>query len=188
MLICQNCNREVPAAARFCDRCGSALFANTPTPQPLTMTPIYDAGSNQFRNPEGIEGWLVVVAFGLAVAPVIIARTILRTDFPLLFGRGTLAASFVGAVFSLKNLISFGALVLLNCLFYLRKRSFPIAMMAYYGWAILTRFAEHIVYAAASPGREIHFIGYTVFAPLISAAVWVPYLLISKRVKMTFVR
>jgi len=136
---------------------------------------------------EGIDGWLILIAISLVVAPLVVARNLLRADLPILLAHGTLAAHVVGGVFIVKNLVTIAGLVLINVLFYLKRRTLPLAMIVYYAWQAVTHIGEYALYALVLQERNAAMSVRFLF-PLIGAAIWIPYFLRSKRVKATFVR
>jgi len=182
MPICPACASELHPGSRFCSRCGTVLIPGASNPAALPP-----AGPLQFRNLNGIDGWLILIAISLAFTPFVIARRILRTDLPIMLAYGTLAAHSVGVAFVVRNLMTIAGLVLINILFYLKRRTFPLAMIVYWVWQILTHLGEFALYATVLQERNATTI-MRILSPLIGAAIWIPYLLLSRRVKATFVR
>jgi Protein of unknown function (DUF2569). len=136
----------------------------------------------------GIGGWLIPVAIGLAIAPFLSLRGIYR-DFRLLNASGYSALEAyrglaVLVLFeAITNTIYFLSEIGLNILFYRHKKTFPGWMITFYCAQIFFTFADHVAAIHYSPGGS--------FIPLIrttlGAAIWIPYYLVSQRVKATFV-
>src|SRR5262252_4355234 len=105
MPVCHTCAMPYKSGSRFCGRCGSAL------PHPRVRVA---ASPTAVWRPslEGIGGWLVLLACGLALVPLVVTRTILITDIPIAFGHGNRATHLVGIAFVIKNLINLAALIL----------------------------------------------------------------------------
>lgn len=166
----------------------------------------------QQRNPERaaamareaipIRGWLILLAIGVVVSPILMAFT-LKDVYSLVFGSNLWAildnpqhpfhdSSIKGAlVFALiANTLSFLASVWLVVLFFRKKAAFV-------DWFIMTSFfflALALVDIAWTYSLAPALLGgwgavLKLLAPyLIRVCVWVPYLKRSDRAKKTFVR
>jgi len=173
MITCPACALELPSPSRFCPRCGAAF--------PLNSIPVY---FNPDAHLEGIGGWLLLMAFGLAIAPIAVAGNAVRSLHTLSGRDGAIIFGF-SSFLLLRSVASFVALLLLNWLFYTRKSVFPRAMLGYYVWIIGSRLLAALFLSAAPEGRRA--LPLLLIFPIINAAIWVPYLLVSHRVKATFV-
>ena len=151
--------------------------------------------------PAGLAGWLVLVGIGLVVSPIRIAVVLLQT-FPPIFRDGAWevlttpgteayhalwAPLLVLEIFGNTLFIAAGIALLL--LFFRRSFRFPTLYIAYAVasvlFILLDAWLGSFVLADEpmfDPDTAREF-GRT----LVSAAVWVPYLLVSKRVRNTFV-
>ena len=139
------------------------------------------------RDPlEGISGWLILIAISLVLTPLFVVRNAISIDLPVL-SHGTLGRSLVGLLFLVKDVLLLSALILLNWLFYTKKRIFPRSMIAFELGVFGVHVLEHIAHAALLPQSAVPFLSRPVFGSLLSCAIWIPYLLISRRVKATFV-
>ena len=178
--LCSNCTFGLPPGARFCSRCGSVIIA--PAPSAASPYP-----GTQVRDPlEGIAGWLILVAIGLILTPLFVVRNVVSTVLPLL-AHGTLGGSLVGLLFLVKDAGILSATILLNWLFYSKKRSFPSLMVSFHLGLLVLHILEHVAHAALSPQSAVPFLSRPVLGSLLSCAIWIPYLLLSRRVKATFV-
>ena len=150
---------------------------------------------------QGIGGWLLLVALGVVVGPIRILL-LLITTYPPMFSDGTWELlTTPGNEFynSLWTPILIGEIVVniaLVCVtvymavrFFMKKSDFP---MWYIGVAVFTPifiFLDSVAVSSAMPGEPVldpetvKQLSRSVF----SACVWVPYMLVSKRVKQTFV-
>jgi hypothetical protein len=150
---------------------------------------------------QGLKGWLVLVAIGLIVTPIklsILLFTSLLPAFreetwsvltspgsekshplwaPILIGELSMNAIFIVA--------DLGLLVL----FFTKSRNFPKAVIAFYLANLVFVVADFFVAdlipsvaTQADPG-SLKELTRTV----VGCAIWVPYFLVSKRVKATFI-
>ena len=175
MPVCPACAFDPHPGSRFCGRCGAAI---APMPAPAVQ------GLGQYAHLRGIGGWLFLLAFSLAVSPIVVAGDAVRT-LPTLSNKDGLFAIGILALYFLRNVVTFAALLLLNWLFYNRKRVFPRAMIGYFVWIVGTRLLEALFLFGAPEGRRA--IPRLLILPIVSALIWVPYLLVSRRVKGTFI-
>jgi hypothetical protein len=151
--------------------------------------------------PSGIGGWLLLVAVGVCLTPLRIAAEIVRGLRPLepatwravttpgsrayhpLFGPLIVGELVVNAVL----LIWAGVLVYL---FFTRRRAFPVAMIAFMIARVVAQVADAgvalMIPAAAARMGPATYGG--IASGVLVALVWVPYLIKSRRVELTFVR
>lgn len=181
MPSCPNCELGNHPAARFCSRCGAAMVAPTPLPA-ANFPPL-----NPYVPLEGISGWLIVIAVSLALTPFFAMRNAILVDLPVL-KHGTTGYFLVGLLFILKDAVILSALVLLNWLFYTKRLVFPKLMIMFHLGLLGIHVLEHIAKAALSPDLAVPYLSRPVLSSLVSCLIWIPYLLISRRVKATFVR
>jgi hypothetical protein len=126
----------------------------------------------------GIRGWLLLAAIVLAASG---ANLVLVMLFLLYL-------SSIALLYFLEFLV-FLALVAFtvyaNALFYQKKRSAPSTIISWYS-AVLVSGGVCLVIELYSGAKE--FIGGTLLVRgIVPAVIWVPYFLLSKRVKATFV-
>jgi len=150
--------------------------------QPTNFPPL-----NPYDPLEGISGWLIVIAISLALTPFFVLRNATLVDLPVLTHRTT-GYFLVGLLFILKDAVILSALVLLNWLFYTKRLVFPKLMIVFHLGLLGIHVLEHIAKAALSPELGVPYLSKPVFSSLVSCVIWIPYLLISRRVKATFVR
>lgn len=151
--------------------------------------------------PSGVGGWLVLVGIGLVLTPIRLSAFILQT-FPPIFCDGAweiLTTPGSDAYHSLwapvlifeilANVGFVGAYLHLLVFFFLGSRLFPKAFITvtlinlgfvlFDAWFGSIPLAEAAVFDADTI-REFS-------RSLVAAAIWVPYMMVSKRVKNTFV-
>ena len=205
-VFCQQCASQTDDDAVVCPRCGAATgqagdqgkktpeqgielseaaaleYADAPEPSVPHFTTEMDLS--------GIGGWLILTVIGLAVAPFLSIRA-LYTDLAILFGarfQAGLASHPVlaGLVLfeSATNSIFLVTQVVLNVMLYRKRRVFPGWMITYLAANFCLSLIDHLWamrFAQAS--------GWMSMArSFVVAAIWIPYFLRSRRVKLTFVQ
>jgi hypothetical protein len=180
---CRACGAELPEGVALCPQCGFASEKNR-TESRTAERPKMSAPRSDLN---GIGGWLILVAIGLAISPLVSLHGISR-DFRLLFDHNqSVLESYRGLAFLIlfeaaTNTIFFLSLIGLNVLFYLKKRSFPGCMIAFLCMQLFIILVDHLAAMRYFPSVSLAHPARA----LIGAAIWVPYLLRSLRVKETF--
>lgn len=180
---CRECGTPLDAGTDHCPQCGKIAEPERVESRTAEASEMFTSRSDL----NGIGGWLILIAVGLAVSPFVSLFGIYR-DFRLLFGHANWALeSYHGLALLIlfeaaTNTIFFLSLIGLNILFYQKKKSFPGWMIAFLCVQIFIILVDHLAamryfptVSLAHPARA-----------LISASIWVPYLLRSLRVKETF--
>ncbi len=156
------------------------------------------------ENPElaGLGGWLILVGFGVVVSPL---RMILQIYPPYteMFSNGyweiittpgsqsynpAFASILIGEM--ILNGILFFSWIYIAFLFFLKKRDFPKWYIGIMAFTLIFIIGDALLLMAFFPSISIadpETIKEIVQA-IIGAAIWIPYMLVSKRVKATFVR
>jgi Protein of unknown function (DUF2569) len=189
-------------SASVCSNCGNvaigtvqSLAARPNLENPLPVLPVQaelPTNSQMFATRadlEGIGGWLIFIAIGLAISPFSCLHGILR-DLGILYGtkyQSILAArrGFAGLILyeAVTNTIFFLATVFLNFLLYRKKNLFPVLMIVYMTGHFLSTLIDHL----AARGLNSSTSPAAVARGLVAAMIWIPYFLRSERVKSTFV-
>jgi hypothetical protein len=186
--FCSTCACDIPEDRQICPRCEAAAVTPAPAP-PLFSTTLAT------QDLEGLSGWLVLVGLGLVVSPFIMLSTVLRANIPFLYAakyqpfltsHRALAALIVFELIT--NIVFLASVLALNYLFFTKRSSFPTYMILYlathFGIIVLDTVAAHALLPSANLAS-----GYTAVAQSFGGiAIWIPYLLVSRRVKATFVR
>jgi len=143
---------------------------------------------------EGLSGWLILVGIGLVIAPFRILFIIFGTNLPFLLGSNYQAylSSHPGtAVLAgsevLINTLFFTSLLALNYLFFKKKKSFPTYMILYHLLNAILLSINHIAFQMMHPTANLSAGLRTVVQSILGALIWIPYFLVSRRVKATFV-
>lgn len=166
-----------------------------PAPPPLPPAP----GEPDLR---GIGGWLILVAINLVVGLVRTAAGNIQTLPPVLNlhvwhplttpGQPNYHPLFAPALLgeAAFNLIVAGSLLLAGFLFITQRRRFPQVMIFILGFSVVFSLGDAIALAnlpGQSQAETFKNIG-TTLGTAIAASVWIPYYLVSRRVRLTFVR
>ena len=159
---------------------------------------------NSHRKPvkSGIAGWLVIVAIGLAIVPLLMLFQ-LPKDYVPLFNDGTYNLltnedsrlyhplwRFVIWLEIAINIILFFVFIYLNFLLYTKKALFPTLFICTACAIVLLIVLSAITFKILLPTAPLlnADIIRALLAATLCASIWVPYMLLSKRVKATFVR
>lgn len=158
----------------------------------------------QDKDPEGrsIGGWLILIAIGVVLTPVIILYSLLAD--PSIYDAYSWATlweteGLVGKPFVLfmvvELIINYARVVygvLLIILFFQRRTIVPRLMIILYAGTFLFLVLDSVVALGLAPDlytdQENQESYKDIFRAFISCAIWIPYFLISTRVKETFVK
>jgi hypothetical protein len=151
---------------------------------------------------EGLGGWLVLVGLGIVISPLRIIGTI----FPLyskmlsngsweaLTTPGTEAYNPLWAPILYGEMTINGGLLLawifIAVLFFSKKKVFPKCYIGILLFTLIFVFIDVLAIASVLPNEPVFDVETTrnLSSSLIACVIWVPYMLVSKRVKATFVR
>lgn len=153
------------------------------------------------RGPSGLGGWLILVGIGIVLSPIRLGIMVLQVFVPM-FTDGTWEAlttpgsghylELFGPLLIFELVVNLGFLVaysVLAILFFRKSRFFPRTYIALaicnLSFILLDAWASSFVLLGEpmfdlDTARELS-------RSLVAIAIWVPYMLISKRVKNTFV-
>jgi hypothetical protein len=165
-------------------------FEPPPVPAPVS--------DNRYR---GIGGWLLLVLLGLVITPFRAFGMVITTHLPI-FTSGRFNELIdpaspdyhpLWAVLLpfevLFNVLVGSAAIVGLVLMFRRSRAFPKWMIGFYlfsaGFVIADLIVAQLIPAVAAQDMS-EAAGETIRA-LVAAAIWVPYMRVSKRVKATFV-
>ncbi|MEP7016241.1 MAG: DUF2569 domain-containing protein [Verrucomicrobiota bacterium] len=150
---------------------------------------------------EGIGGWLILVAFILIRAPIAVIVTLFRAVFPLLQHDTWIAlTSKDSELFHplwapliiaelVVNIAFLGFALVVLVLFFRRKKSFPkfviTLYLAHLVWEVSLSLIYRMIPTTAEAGASslVNIVGLA-----LACAIWIPYFLISKRVRATFTK
>jgi uncharacterized membrane protein HdeD (DUF308 family) len=162
-MFCKKCGAKLESDAKFCDNCGTAIGTHKPMATPAISNETTDSTKN--KNLNGLEGWLIIVGLGMLASGV-------EVFMNLFSGQGSTTDAI--------NIILLVFIVYVAYLFFKRSHRFPKYFIIY-----LSAFAVLAVIAGIVTNWQD---SSTLADPIVAAAIWIPYTLVSKRVKSTFVR
>lgn len=152
-------------------------------------------------NGEPIGGWLILIALGIVIAPVRLALYVLPT-YSEIFSTGVWQAlttqgseaynPFWAPIIILEIIGNSGMLAVwlyLAYLFFNKKILFPKVYIGLAIFSLVFILADTYAIKLVLPGQPIFDPETTqeVLRALIMVVIWVPYMLVSKRVKATFI-
>ncbi len=158
---------------------------------------------NGIQGPAGLGGWLVLVAIGRILGPLILLNAIYQI-FSVYFKSGMLTqltdpdSNMYSALWKpmaffelIGNVVLLGLSVLLIVLFFMKKKQFPIVYIGMMVLNVLIMLIDLIFIYQIQKALALD-LNITATSQLIAAiatsGVWIPYMLVSKRVKNTFIR
>ena len=193
MKQCLKCGKENDDDKQACEYCSAGVFKHIVT----ATAHVEDDTADSLP----IGGWLILVAVGLIISPILSLIGIISLS-DLLFANnaaGTLSQAGteidplmqkpMGTIFLGYFILSFIIDIVLLYLFFTKKRAFPKVMIVVLLVSLLYPFAEYALYSYFSVmDEEAHTqLGKDIIRALIYCAIWIPYFLKSERVKQTFV-
>ena len=190
---CKLCGLHIPDGVQTCMMCGNKNLATVKAGETLTPS-LPTAKAMAGPGQAALSKWLWAVAISLVVAPVLRVLSIINFEVPALFGDQNQA--YIQSHPGLSNLIYFelgmnallaASALVLNFMFYTKRKSFPTLMVAYAATTVLflvaTTAALNSLFPDASMTRS--YIG--IVRMLIWAGALIPYLLTSSEIKARFV-
>ncbi len=184
MKSCRMCGVNIADEADLCSQCGGASSMESPQSGSVDAPQMFTVRSDL----NGIGGWLILVALGLAIVPFNSLHGMYR-DFRLLFGGSrAVLESFHGLAAlilfeAITNTIFFFSLIGLNILFYRKSKAFPGWMITFLCGQLLVVLVDHLAAMRFSPSAN----AISLLRSFVGAALWIPYYMRSIRVKETFV-
>jgi hypothetical protein len=146
--------------------------------------------------PAGIGGWLILPTLGLFLAPVLAARffSTYQQAFEAASAFTAAQLTFIAVEAVVNVVLNLVAPIALLILLFRKSRRFPVAYVAWSLTGLVVLIADlPIAYALFEDyyeeGGEPFFDGATLrelIRGVVSTAIWVPYMLVSRRVKNTF--
>ena len=153
------------------------------------------------KNLKPIGGWLIVVGIGIVVAPI---RTIILTikTYPAIFSTGTwklltihgskLYNPLLASILIGETVINIGLVLLALYLaykFFTKSKNFPKWFIGTAIFALVFVVADAFAVKLALPNTQQFppAVMHEVMSAGFRVAVWIPYMLLSERVKETFV-
>ena len=153
----------------------------TEQPEPATETE-----ASHTQNLVGIKGWLLLPAIGFILGPIVGAISLINAlgVYP-----AVVKTKYAG-VFTLELLVIAGLLVFMiyvAILFFKKNRSAPSTIITLMVVNLVSALLLLVIELNAGADAFAAQSGKQVIRSIISAAIWIPYFRMSKRVKATFV-
>jgi hypothetical protein len=194
--VCASCASELPEESQACANCAAAAVATAPAhdPSPAPDIAPFTPSFNLHDDLEGLSGWLILVGIGLVIAPFRLLFAIFGTNLPFLLGSGNqeylsshpLTAALAGSEV-LVNVLFFASMLALNYLFFKKKKGFPTYMILYHALNAILLSINHMAFQTLHPTADLSAGLRTAVGSVVGALIWIPYFLVSRRVKATFV-
>ena len=134
----------------------------------------------------GIGGWLILIVIGFVLGPIIVIY-----ELAVSFSSYSKAANAgYGGIYIIEPIILIGLLcffIYIAILFFRMKSNLPGTFITFF---IVSLFASGLLYVIElSTGAEIFSeqTGLWFIKSIIRTVIWIPYFIVSKRVKATFV-
>jgi uncharacterized membrane protein YhdT len=149
------------------------------------------------RKVEGLGGWLILVGIGIVLAPLMIIYTVFPIYFEI-FSNGSweiaMADNPLWLPIAIGELLINGALIVvwifIAYLFFSKNKIFPKWFISVLLFTPIFILADALAVKIAYPDEPL-FDAQTIkdlARILIYISIWMPYILVSKRVKATFVK
>lgn len=156
-------------------------------PEPETDIHISDS-------PKPLGGWLILFSIGIALSPVVLIYTIFIDDsfynpayWPNYMHSGNITYSVFISLQLIFNLILLLFSIVLAVLYFQRRSNVPRLVLIRMLGNLFVTMVIMAIGASVVPGIEYSKEElYDLSKLFIGAAIWVPYFLVSKRVKATF--
>jgi hypothetical protein len=208
-ISCTRCGSEAEPGAAVCIHCGNGLLlpngdaaVSAPTDGPVAepeytppaseapalFTSTFEGSDSAY---EGLGGWLIFTIIGLILAPLRLTYTLVTVHLRLLTNprmqayllmHESIHALILFEVVT--NVIFLLMLIWLNYLFFNKKRAFPTFMICYLVFVCIIMIADHFASVALLAKAPLSL---ALVRTLVTSAIWIPYYIRSRRVKVTFV-
>lgn len=191
---CKLCGLHIPEGVQACAMCGNTNLVTVNDWERKIMSGLPGQNTAPAPHSASFSKWLWAVAISLVVAPVMRVVSIVNSEIPHLFDADK--QSFLQAHPGVSGLLQFEiamnvflvvAALVLNFLFYTRRKAFPMLMVAYVAATVLflaaiIGYVNSIFPGANVSGGYVRLVRY-----LIWAGAMIPYLLTSNEIKSRFV-
>jgi hypothetical protein len=154
------------------------------------------------NEPSGLGGWLILPMLGLLLSPLTVGFMLVSNFVPLVTSGewreltdpdGPAYHPLWGPLLGLEvagNLFFIGYALILLALLFKKSHRFPMLYIAFQASNLVfvatdMIFSNMIPAVAAQPDAETT---KELIRAIVGAAIWIPYMLVSKRVKNTFVK
>jgi hypothetical protein len=148
----------------------------------------------------GLRGWLILPAIGLFVSPIRVSSFLLTHStfydleaWHLLTNpSSTVYHSYWAPILIFEFLVNLTIItfdLFLLVLFFRKRRVFPRLYIIFLAFVAITTTLDNLLGLYVSSDKSMsNFFDQTLMQSYIASAIWIPYMLVSKRVKATFTR
>lgn len=191
---CKLCGLHIADGVQSCMMCGNTNLVAVNDWEQKIKPGLPGQGTAAVSHSASFSKWLWAVALSLVVAPITRVMAIVNFEIPRLFDEDKRAflqshpamSGLLQLEIGINALLVIAALVL-NFLFYTKRKAFPMLMVAYVGatvlfLAVVIGAVNSIFPDASMSGGYISLVRY-----LIWAGAMIPYLLTSSEIKTRFV-
>jgi hypothetical protein len=152
-----------------------------------------------YSPPEPIGGWLTLTAIGLIITPIRYLCVLLSSYLPLFSPRIWNEITSISSPHyhaGLANLIIFEVIgifinttiiIILAFFFFKRHKLFPKLIISYNVFSLFISLLDFYFTYTISPLEKHGWQIYELCIQVLICAIWIPYFLVSRRVKATFV-
>ena len=192
-------DREKPLSGIDQDAYKPPLSDLAPGPASGTESEQTDAGLERLK---GLRGWLILVGFGVVISPFRIGYQFLYLYLPILTGGGWSALTdprspsylpHYGLLLGVEMAANLGLLLAFCTLIYLFfskhylfPRMYTLTVCAGFLFVLIDAAVVKWLYLPDQPWLDAHTLR-ELLPTAISILIWVPYLHLSKRARLTFV-
>jgi hypothetical protein len=189
--FCKRCALHIMDGVASCPMCGSTMLA--PEPDRSASTTLTAGGQSDYS--AGSSNLINALAISLAIAPFLRLYAIFTAEVPALNGEQNQALleshpglSTLIYIEILINVLLIAAAPIMNYLFYTKRKSFPIYMVAFVTATLLSTIVAISGLHFLVPEENLNHTYYPLLRSMIWAGTIIPYLLTSHDVKARFDR
>jgi hypothetical protein len=188
--LCVQCFLPLDEDSVVCARCGAPVSDSPAGAEPLPPVRPANIPANAL---DGINGWLILPAIGLAFSPVAMLFHIgmnvfvmVQSSYGFVTAKNPALAVLLRTEIIL-DIVLIAIVFVLNYLFWAKKKIFPKALIALLSVNLLLGIGDHLATVAVMPGADRTNGMILVSRAIVIAAIWIPYFLKSERVRQTFI-
>lgn len=191
---CKLCGLHILDGVQSCTMCGNTNLVAVNNWEQKIRPPMPGQNTTAGSHSASFSKWLWAVAISLVVAPVMRVMSIVNSEIPHLFDADKQA--YLQAHPGMSGLLQFEiainvllviAALVLNFLFYTRRKAFPMLMVAYVAAIVLFLAVTIGAVNSMFPGADMANGYIRLVRYLIWAGAMIPYLLTSNEIKSRFV-
>lgn len=198
--FCNECGQEIKSDMKFCTNCGTKIMKQTQDELEDEKWKNYKSTGDPNKY-KGLGGWLILVGLGVVFGPFRILAELVKAYKPI-FKDGTwdLLTNPLSEYYNpaFKNFAIFeftvnGVIILASFymiyLFFSKKTLFPKMFIWLQVISFVFVLLDALIASSIFPDMQAFDAETTktLMRIFIYSAIWIPYMLVSKRVKATFV-